>query len=187
MPAVEHPLNTEDDILRTFLELKTPLGFKAELIEGEIVVTPPPDGDHEDAIARFARAVAREAAEELYVSGGKGLITPGGRFIPDAAVAPVGHFSAQDAWADPAGVALVLEVTSTNPGRDREQKRRGYAAATIPLYLLVDRSEAKVTLYSDPENGGYSTHTQVPFGKPLDLPAPFSFTLDFTLDTGPLR
>ncbi|MFJ7908326.1 Uma2 family endonuclease [Kitasatospora sp. NPDC096204] len=94
MPAVERPLG-EDDVLQAFLELDTPTGFKAELIEGEIVVTPPPDGDHEDAVARFARAVAREAAEELYVSGGKGLITPEGRLLPDATVAPVGHFRAK--------------------------------------------------------------------------------------------
>lgn len=182
MPAVEHPL-TEGDLLQAFLELDTPAGFKAELIEGEIVVTPPPDGDHEDAVARFARAVARHAAGELYVSGGKGLITPRGRFIPDATVAPVGHFRSQDAWARTAGVELVLEVTSTNPRRDRETKRLGYAAAAIPCYLLVDRGEDKVTLFTDPEDGDYRAHTQVAFGKPLELPAPLSFTLD----TAPLQ
>ncbi|MEU9132088.1 Uma2 family endonuclease [Kitasatospora sp. NPDC048540] len=182
MPAVEHPLSG-DDVLRAFLELDTPAGFKAELIEGEIVVSPPPDGDHEDTVARFARAVARQAADELYVSGGKGLRTPRGRFIPDAAVAPVGHFRAQEPWADPAGVLLVLEVTSTNPGKDREAKRLGYASAGIPCYLLIDRDESHATLFTDPADGDYTAHIQVPFGKPLDLPAPFSFALD----TAPLR
>ncbi|MEV0187750.1 Uma2 family endonuclease [Kitasatospora purpeofusca] len=182
MPAVEHPLS-EGNLLQAFLELDTPLGSKAEFIEGEIVVTPPPDGDHEDAIARFARAVAREAVEELYVSGGKGLITPNGRFVPDATVAPVGHFRAQESWASAAGVELVLEVTSLNPHKDREPKRRGYAAAGIPCYLLVDRGTGTVTLFTQPEDGDYITTTKVEFGKPLDLPAPFSFTLD----TGPLR
>lgn len=64
LPAVEHPL-TEDDVLQAFPELETPAYFKAELVEGEIVVTPPPDGDHEDAIARFARAVARHLPAPL--------------------------------------------------------------------------------------------------------------------------
>ncbi|MER5637146.1 Uma2 family endonuclease [Kitasatospora sp. NPDC002227] len=182
MPAVEHPLSTEDELLRAFLELETPLGFKAELIEGEIVVTPPPDGNHEDVIASFAWAIAREATEKLYLSGGKGLITPGGRFIPDGTVAPVGHFRAQESWADPSGVALVLEVTSTNPAKDREAKRRGYAAAEIPCYLLIDRTKGEAVLFSAPEKGDYTVSTRVAFGKPLDLPAPFSFTLD----TGPL-
>ncbi len=182
MPAVEHPLPA-DDLLRAFLELETPPGFKAELIEGEIVVTPPPDGDHEDAVARFARAVARHAVEELYVSGGRGLITPHGRFVPDAAVAPVGTFRDQGPWTEPVGVALVLEVTSTHPRRDREAKRLGYAAAGIPCYLLIDRDEGRATLFTDPADGDYTVHTQAAFGKPLDLPAPFSFALD----TEPLR
>ncbi|MEU6234700.1 Uma2 family endonuclease [Kitasatospora sp. NPDC047058] len=182
MPAVEHPLD-QDEVLQAFLELDTPPGFKAELIEGEIVVTPPPDGDHEDAVARFARAVALESAEELYVSGGKGLITPRGRFVPDATVAPVGHFRAQDSWASAVGVELVLEVTSTNPVKGRESKRLGYAAAGIPCYLLVDRSEGTVTLFTEPAEGDYTTLHQTGFGKSIDLPAPFSFTLD----TAPLR
>ncbi|MER5862589.1 Uma2 family endonuclease [Kitasatospora sp. NPDC002040] len=182
MPAIEHPVSG-DDLLQTFLNLDTPPGYKAELIEGEIVVTPPPDGDHEDAIARFSRAVARHAAADLYVSGGKGLITPGGRFIPDATVAPLGHFRAQDSWAQPSGVLLVLEVTSTGPQKDRDVKRRGYAAAGIPCYLLIDRSRAEAVLFTDPVDGDYAALIQVPFGKPLDLPAPFSFALD----TAPLQ
>ncbi|MER7766272.1 Uma2 family endonuclease [Kitasatospora sp. NPDC096140] len=182
MPAIEHPLG-EDSLLQAFLELDTPPGSKAEFIEGEIVVTPPPDGDHEDAIARFARAVAREAAEELYVSGGKGLITPRGRFIPDATVAPVGHFRAQDSWSSAVGVELVLEVTSTNPVKDRESKRLGYAAAGVPCYLLIDRSEGTVTLFTDPKDGDYATLHETEFGRRIKLPAPFSFTLD----TAPLR
>ncbi|MFF2043219.1 Uma2 family endonuclease [Kitasatospora sp. NPDC058170] len=182
MPAVERPLGRED-ILQAFLELDTPPGFKAELIEGEIVVTPPPDGDHEDAVARFGRAVARQAAEELYVSGGKGLITPRGRFVPDATVAPVGHFRAQDSWSTPVGVALVLEVTSTSPAKDRETKRLGYAEAGVPCYLLVDRSENRVTLFTKPKDGDYAVQHRVAFGNPIDLPAPFSFTLD----TAPLQ
>jgi Uma2 family endonuclease len=182
MPAVEHP-PPSDDLLRAFLELDTPPGFKAELIEGEIVVAPPPDGDHEDAVARFARAVARQAVQELYVSGGRGLITPHGRFIPDATVAPVGAFRDQWPWSAPTGVVLVLEVTSTHPQKDREAKRLGYASAGIPHYLLIDRDERQATLFTDPADGDYTAHVQVSFGKPLELPAPFSFALD----TEPLR
>ncbi len=182
MPAVEHPL-TEDDVLKAFLELETPAGFQAELIEGEIVLTPPPDGSHETAFALLNRQFMRRAALELDLAGTKGLVTPKGRFIPDGTISPVGHFETAESWASPAGVLLVFEVTSTNPARDREAKRLGYAAAGIPCYLLVDRTDGNATLFTDPENGDYTAHTQVPFGKALDLPAPFSFALD----TAPLR
>lgn len=183
MPAIERPVSTEEDLLRAFLELSTPEGFRAELIDGEIVVAPPPDGAQETAFALFNRQLMRKSATEFDLSGNKGLITPKGRFIPDGTVTPVGHFETAEPWAAPAGVLLVFEITSTRPGNDREAKRLGYAAAGIPCYLLVDRGEAKVTLFSDPEKGDYTASTQVVFGKPLELPAPFSFTLD----TGPLR
>ncbi|MFG3055679.1 Uma2 family endonuclease [Kitasatospora sp. NPDC048239] len=116
-------------------------------------------------------------------SGNKGLITPRGRFVPDGGISPAGHFENADSWADPAGVLLVFEVTSTNPHEDRQAKRHGYAAAGIPCYLPVDRSAGKVTLFSDPEGEGCTALTRVDFGKTIDLPAPFSFTLD----TAPLR
>ncbi|MFJ9840560.1 Uma2 family endonuclease [Kitasatospora sp. NPDC101155] len=182
MPAVEHPLD-QDSVLQAFLELDTPPGFKAELIEGEIVVTPPPDGPHEGAFSKLAKQFFRNAAIELDIAGNKGLITPKGRFIPDGTVVPEDHFDHLDSWAPAEGVLLVFEITSTNPHKDREPKRKGYAAAGIPCYLLIDRSEGKVTLFTEPENGDYRTLAQTDFGKPVDLPAPFSFTLD----TAPLR
>ncbi|MFE2726589.1 Uma2 family endonuclease [Kitasatospora sp. NPDC059327] len=182
MPAVEHPLQ-QQDALRAFLELDTPPGFKAELIEGEIVVTPPPDGSHETAFSLLNRQFMRKTDAEFDLAGNKGLITPKGRYIPDGTISPVGHFENSDSWAPATGVLLVFEITSTNPGKDRGPKRHGYAAADIPCYLLVDRGEGTVTLFTGPEGEDYITRSQVPFGKPLDLPAPFSFTLD----TAPLR
>ncbi|GAA2786529.1 Uma2 family endonuclease [Kitasatospora paracochleata] len=183
MPAVQQPLPAENGLLQTFLELETPPGYRAELIDGEIVVTPPPDGSHETAFSLINKQFVRRSAIDLDVSGNKGLVVPGGHFIPDGTISPVGHFEDAEPWAGPGGVLLVFEITSTNPVRDREAKRRGYAAAGIPCYLLVDRGHGTVTLFTDPSDGDYQAHSEVTFGKPLELPAPFSFTLD----TAPLR
>lgn len=44
MSGMPHaPLSQAEVLLEGFLALDTPEGFRAELIEGEIVVTPPPD------------------------------------------------------------------------------------------------------------------------------------------------
>ncbi|MFB8201562.1 Uma2 family endonuclease [Kitasatospora purpeofusca] len=176
-------LPDEDDLLRTFLALETPPGFRAQLINGEIVLSPPPDGAHVTALSLINRELLRRSSTEVLISGTKGLIVPGGRFVPDGTVCPEDWFRGKDPWADPAGLLMVFEVTSTDRHRNRGPKRRGYAAAGIPCYLLVDRGERKVILFTSPEGDDYTVHTQVAFGKPLDLPAPFSFTLD----TGPLR
>lgn len=179
LPATEHfSPGGGDPVLEAFLDLTVPEGYRAELIEGEIVVTPPPDGDHEDITATLGLQIARKSAAELYTAGTKGLITPLGRFIPDAAIGPVGTFRGMDSWAAPDGVVMVAEVTSIRPEKDRGPKRRGYAAAEIPLYLLVDRTNGTVTLYGEPRDGDYDQSTRVPFGKQLDLPEPFSFALD---------
>ncbi|MFE5583903.1 Uma2 family endonuclease [Kitasatospora sp. NPDC056531] len=167
----------EHDLLEAFLALDTPEGFKAELIEGKIVVTPPPDGDHEIAIGRIVWQVARQCPEGIDFAPTKGLIVPGGRFIPDGTFTETDALAGRESWCKPDGVLMVMEVTSTRADNDRLTKRRGYAASGIPLYLLVDRQKGRIALHSDPRRGDYSTTTDVAVGEPLWLPEPFGFEL----------
>ncbi|MEV4613443.1 Uma2 family endonuclease [Kitasatospora sp. NPDC049258] len=170
--------NDQDgDLLDAFLALDTPEGFKAELIEGEIILTPPPDGDRETTIGRIVRQVFRQCPADVDFAGGKGLIVPSGRYIPDGTFTAADAMLGRESWSEPDGVLMVLEVTSSRPGKDREAKRLGYAAAGIPLYLLVDRQANRLVLHSDPARGDYATTTAVPVGTPLPLPAPFGFEL----------
>ncbi|WP_405768831.1 Uma2 family endonuclease [Actinacidiphila glaucinigra] len=69
-------------------------------------------------------------------------------------------------------------MTAARPARDRGPRRRGYAAAGIPFYLMVDRTEGTVTLYGEPDAEDYRQDVRVLFGKELDLPEPFAFALD---------
>ncbi|WP_354642426.1 Uma2 family endonuclease [Kitasatospora camelliae] len=167
-----------EDLLDAFLALDTPPGFKAELIEGEIVVTPPPDGEHETVVGRIAKQVFRQGSTDVDFAPGAGLIVPDGRYIPDGTFTSVGAMLDRESWWKPDGVLMVVEVTSSDPRKDRDAKRRGYAAASIPLYLLVDRQANRLVLHSGPARGDYSTTTGVPLGDPLPLPAPFGFDLD---------
>ncbi|MEU7430392.1 Uma2 family endonuclease [Streptomyces sioyaensis] len=190
MTAMAHePMPAQNDILlEGFLALETPTGFRAELIEGEIAVTPPPDGDHEDYLSIVFEQVMRGSATAMQFSGHKGLVLPGAggqpadHVIPDATIAPraLRLFRGAPPWMPGDGVAMVVEVTSSNPHKDRVAKRHCYARAGIPLYLLVDRSKSTITLFSDPAGEDYVGNTTTPFGKPIPLPAPFSFDLETT-------
>ncbi|GHF71412.1 Uma2 family endonuclease [Streptomyces griseosporeus] len=187
MTAMAHePLTQEEVLLEGFLALDTPEGFRAELIEGEIVVTPPPDGEHEKYISRIVRQVIKLSRTDMDFSGNKGLrLRSGGgcpksHVIPDVTFAPfdLDLFGGAESWMPCDGVAMVLEVTSARPQADREAKRRCYARGGIPLYLLADRDTSQVTLFSDPDKDDYRALTTRPFGKPITLPEPFAFDLD---------
>ncbi|MFJ6747751.1 Uma2 family endonuclease [Streptomyces sp. NPDC091266] len=190
MTAMAHePMPTQDNtLLDGFLALETPTGFRAELIEGEIVVTPPPDGDHEDYLSTVNRQVLRESATDMEWSGHKGLVLsstgglPTDHVVPDATIAPrtLRLFRGAPPWMPSDGVAMVVEVTSSRPRKDRVAKRHGYARAGIPLYLLIDREKSALTLFSDPTAEDYVANITVPFGKSVPLPAPFSFDLETT-------
>ena len=185
--AHEQPMPIEDDsLLAGFLALETPEGFQAELVEGEIVETPPPVGAHEANFSRLVRQVLRNSATDMDVAGNKGLALPGdGRrlrnlLIPDATFAPCALTLFDDAppWMEPDGVALVAEITSSRPELDRLNKRHCYAVGGIPLYLLIDREEQTVTLHSEPAGRDYDAVYSVSYGKPVPLPAPFGFDLN---------
>ncbi|WP_406203588.1 Uma2 family endonuclease [Streptomyces sp. NBC_01017] len=189
MTAMAHePLTQEEVLLEGFLALDTPEGFRAELIEGEIVVTPPPDGDHEKYISRIVRQVIKRSGTDMDFSGNKGLrlrsgeSCPKNHVVPDVTVAPLESdlFGGAGSWMACDGVAMVLEVTSTRPRADREAQRRCYARGGVPLYLLIDRDTSQVTLFSAPEKDDYREHCTRPFGKALALPEPFGFELETT-------
>jgi Uma2 family endonuclease len=171
-------------LLEAFLSLETPEGYRAELIDGEIVVTPPPNGNHERCITRLVEQVLKNSATPMDFSGNKGLVLPGPdggpHVIPDLTFVPRTLDLFLDAlpWMPSLGVAMVVEVTSSSPDRDRKTKRRAYAAARVPLYLLIDREERQVTLFDDPRRDDYATRFVAAFGSSVRLPPPFSFTLE---------
>lgn len=185
---VHEPLSYGDGdvLLESFLALDTPEGFQAELIDREIVVTPPPGSRHDRTIGKIVGQVYQRSSTQFDYLPNKGLKVPAAdpgrseRMIPDATFAPaeLDIFDNDESWIEPAGIALVVEVTSSHPARDRVAKRHGYARASIPLYLLVDREEKKVTLFGGPNDDDYRSVSWVPFGQAITLPKPFDIELD---------
>ena len=137
--ARELPSSHAEVVLEGFLALETPEGFRAELVDDEIVLTPPPDGDHEDYLSLIMSQVIRQSATDMDFSGNKGLIVPRGglcvrnHVIPDATFVPteLRLFRGAAPWMPCEGVSMVAEVTSTKPDRDRTAKRHCYARGGI--------------------------------------------------------
>lgn len=82
-----------------------PEGWRVELVEGEIYVVPPANGEHEEIVSELSGQV-RDHDKKLGRYTGIGLNVPGasetGHVIPDLVVAPKGSFDDEDEWHDSA-------------------------------------------------------------------------------------
>lgn len=159
---------------------------RLEFIGGRIEDKGVPDGDHNE-IYMWLQSVCMQYRPELglYPSD-QGLAIERyrtGRARPDASLAPRGSFAGQGEWADPGNVLMVVEVTSYDADtnrRDRVEKPAGYAGASIPLYLLIDRDACTLVVHARPnhEEGRYRETCVTGFGEVLQLPDPVGIRVD---------
>ncbi|HVX45051.1 MAG TPA: Uma2 family endonuclease [Mycobacteriales bacterium] len=173
-----------ESLLHAWTELDLPEGWRAEIIDGGIAMTPPPANMHNRIGGLIHRALARALPDDLEIHQTQGIRIAAldDLYIPDVVV--VAPRAALPAGTEPISaekVLLVVEITSRRgAGRDRNTKKWGYAHGPVPLYLLIDRFDENgpsITLYSEPEAGHYRRHIQVPFGESVPLPAPFGIEL----------
>ncbi|WP_435853055.1 Uma2 family endonuclease [Streptomyces lavendulocolor] len=161
-----------------------PKGWRVELIEGEIHVTPPANGEHEEIVSEVTDQVVQRRKEQRIRSyTGIGLFMPGasvsGKVEPDIVLAPKGSFDDQAEYHDPSAVLLVAEVTSrSTAGNDRVKKIRGYARAGIPVYLLIDRESEEAVVCTEPSGEDYGAKAAYKLGEVVPLPDPLGFDLD---------
>ncbi|MEU3553886.1 Uma2 family endonuclease [Streptomyces fragilis] len=161
--------------------------WRAELVEGQISLTPPPVPEHERIVTAVTKQLARNDPDDVltYWSGGTGLrIGPGTGLKPDIVVTDEDAFCDSRAEYSPVEgepIHMVIEVTSPSTReRDHRDKMRAYADARIPYYLIIDRQERICRLYRlAPDADSYGPpHGKADFGEALPLPEPLGFLLD---------
>ncbi|AXG79293.1 Uma2 family endonuclease [Streptomyces paludis] len=158
---------------------------RLEFINGRIGLKYMTDGDHSEII-RWLQKRCMQARPDLwlYAGGEIGLLVEAyrkGRAKPDAVLAPEKAFVGQGDWADPALSLMTVEVTSYDSDtdrRDRKEKPAAYAAAGIPVYLLIDRDHCTVSVFTEPSADGYGYCQVADFGKRVMLPDPVGIELD---------
>ncbi|MGW2566566.1 Uma2 family endonuclease [Streptomyces sp. NPDC001537] len=165
-------------------------GRRVEILQGRLIVTPPPDGSHALSLTwlveEFAGAGARKAGLR-YVQG-IGLWLPS---LPDDFAVP--DFSVVDEDFRDALVRkncyaanvfrLVVEVTSSNWSDDLYTKVECYAEAGIPAYMIADRKHGEVLLYNSPAEGKYPAPLRYKRGQTVPVPESVGVTLDLSVDT----
>ena len=182
-------MSATTDYLHKVIE-DLPDGFRAEIVEGEIILTAAtPFVRHAFVINHLREAIGK--IDGLIALEMTTVVLPAteDEFIPDLAYYSFDDLD-PDVWRIPAN-ALVMAVevlsgvdNSAAARRDRKYKATSYAASGVPLYLLVDQVRKSVVIHSDPQYNAdakqqrYSTVSQVPYGGKLHLPDPFDRTLD---------
>lgn len=180
MPAARPTMTVEEF---EEIENSAPETVRLEFINGKIEVKPVPDGNHDEIIAWLQR-VCMQHRPDLWLYAERGLKVETyrkGRARPDGTLALHERFAGDAEWSEPDGVLMTVEVTSHDRGtdrRDRREKRDGYAAAGIPVHLLIDRDEGTITVYGEPEGGKYRNRASSSFGAVVALPDLVGFALE---------
>jgi Uma2 family endonuclease len=170
------------DLERLWQSLELP-GYRVELIDGQIVVSPKASRGHSNVVTELIDQLAdvKRRQWERHISLTVHIPATRERLIPDLAVVPkdAPGFDENELLAP--GVLLAAEVVSPHSRReDREVKPRAYACGGILLYLLIDMlaDPPGITLFSQPGAGGYARRQTATAGQPLRLPRPFGIALD---------
>ncbi|MFB6849448.1 Uma2 family endonuclease [Streptomyces sp. NPDC056373] len=174
------PLSVEDF---EELERRAPETVRLEYINGKLEVKAMPDGNHREIFMWLLRQclLQRPGLNLVPESGVKAEAYRKGRARTDGTLAAVDRFKGDGEWSDPDGSLMAVEITSHDRDtdqRDRIDKPLGYAAADIPVYLLIDRDNNTLTVHSEPKDGRYQQISRHPWGATVELPAPVNITLD---------
>lgn len=167
--------------------LELPTGWRAEILRGELIMSPTPTPQHNligGELSHMLMEVARPRRWTVTNTQSFVLAANDERVVPDLFVIPRSAMKGRR-WALPTDeLILVCEITSPSTRhRDLDQKLSGYAAANIPIYLVVDNldGDGYVTAFSAPDgHREYKEQATVRFGETLRLPEP----IDLEIDTG---
>lgn len=181
MPASSprHPASGSSETLLTAADhlMDQYPGYRIEVIGGVIRIAPLPDGCHARTLSdlMFAFAAVDLHGGESEVLQAIGLWLPTGPedfAIADLVVvdSDLDDRMVQFNCYDPAAFRLVLEVTYLNFQQDLRDKVAAYAAAEIPVYVIVDREHQRLHVLTRPGAGVYASHRIHAPGEQVVLP-----------------
>lgn len=187
-PTPPTPIETPDGppgfeaMCRTLLRMDVPDGYRAEIIGGNIVMSPWSKAYYYRAMESIREQLRPhipdgetcDLAPFLFTFPGQGRA-----YGPDLYVAARAAFETTNPYIDGEALTLVAELTSPSTrAHDWDEKVGVYGKAGVAVCLLLDMTEESASVFSEPSAKGYAAHTTVPFGKTLRVPAPFGCELD---------
>ncbi|RXS84436.1 Uma2 family endonuclease [Streptomyces sp. TM32] len=189
----------DEVVWQAWKAMELPEGFHAEIVEGSIEVSPTGRFAHGQIANRLRRAIDKHLDKGVHAAyQDMNVVHDRKVWIPDCFVAPEDleeHVTDDGIGIKATAVQTIVEVVS--PGhdgleRDRERKRRAYARAGIPVYVLIDdyddHGTVSVLTSPRPDDGVYTNAHHVGYGTDVTIPEgpAKGFTIGESI-TGPPR
>lgn len=157
-------------------------GMRRELLDGTLLVSPPPSVPHQLAARRLVAAIAAAAPADVEVLQATGVSLSAGVLVPDVVVARAAAVHAAQRSLAPADVLAVVEIVSpSSRTADRRWKPEAYAESGIGRFLRVELdapSGPELVLLTLSPDGRYATDLVAPAGRLAELALPFPVALD---------
>ncbi|NNN36848.1 Uma2 family endonuclease [Streptomyces sp. S3(2020)] len=190
---VDHEPEPEPDLLSQAqpvamlarYEEVSPMPVRPEYFGGAVhVPLSPPDFWHSETAMGLLLQLRAAGVAHVGTGNGYRFADPGGGTValvgPDfyvlrrkPTVVDEAHYQRCPGWYAIELVAMVGEVASGDGWVESGPKLCVYAAAGVPVYVVIDRRSRTAHCHADPSEAPYGTHTMVDLGEPLPLPAPF--------------
>lgn len=152
-------------------------GYRYELVDGQLLVTPAPNLGHQRCAFRLAALLdqAAPAHFEVFMAPVDWFVSPLTVFQPDILVVDADLPDDAKVTVTP---KLVVEVASPSTQRsDRSLKRDAYAGAGVPHYWIVDPSVPSLLALRLAGPGGYEQEGFVSGSTAYTAGAPFAVTV----------
>lgn len=181
MHAATYPVQPEPFTVEDLYALPDD-GMRHELVDGALLVSPPPTVGHQRVTTRLTLLLGAAASSEFEVMEGPGVRLSSSRVLqPDVVVASRAALAVDMRDAPPSAVRLAVEVMSpSSMTNDRVTKPTLYAEAGIPTYMRVELagSGAPVVYVYRLEGKTYRESARVPAGQRVTLTEPFEVAFD---------
>ncbi|MGW4732801.1 Uma2 family endonuclease [Streptomyces shenzhenensis] len=169
------------DNLFESLERTTPEGYKVEIVEGAVFMSPQRDthweiilGVIEQLRSKYPRKRVKSDVRIDYPGHLNGFASDVTLVAEGAERTPGGLWRCGD-------VEFVAEVISKGTAaNDYGPKKTAYAVAEVPVYVIVDPYQGRCHVHTNPKGGDYAVQTRVDFGTDIDLTGT---VVDLTLRT----